>query len=195
MVTGLLAARTPLHRVARSVLTEAELEDALIFRGATLVVLPLLPGQALSSFGALNPRSIWIIVVLVMAVSSAGHVQCAPFATESAGISSIACDDNTDIGGVTRGLRRKRPDYRRRDRRACRHPCGCRIRSHSLLPGRCRPVTLSFNSDHTVNLPDEQDRCRSTNGSQAFAIRAVPGLILLIMGAWTGALAADFIEL
>jgi uncharacterized membrane protein (DUF4010 family) len=74
VVTGLLAARTPLHRFARSVLTEAELEDALIFGGSTLVVLPLLPNQSLGPFGALNPRSIWIIVILVMAISSAGHI-------------------------------------------------------------------------------------------------------------------------
>lgn len=74
VVTGLLAAREPLHRFSRSVLTEAEVQDGLIFGGATLVVLPLLPNQPLGPFGALNPRSIWIIVVLVMAISSAGHV-------------------------------------------------------------------------------------------------------------------------
>ena len=74
VVTGLLAGRRPLHRLARSALTETELEDALIFGGATLVVLPLLPDRSLGPFGSLNPRSIWIIVVLVMAISSAGHV-------------------------------------------------------------------------------------------------------------------------
>ena len=74
VITGLLAARPPLHRFARSILTETELEDALVFGGATLVVLPLLPDRSLGSFGALNPRSIWIIVVLVMAISSAGHI-------------------------------------------------------------------------------------------------------------------------
>ena len=74
VVTGLLAGRRPLHRLASSALTETELEDALIFGGATLVVLPLLPDRSLGPFGALNPRSIWIIVVLVMAISSAGHV-------------------------------------------------------------------------------------------------------------------------
>ena len=74
VVTGLLAGRLPLHRFARSALTETELEDGLIFGAATLVVLPLLPDRSLGPFGALNPRSIWIIVVLVMAISSAGHV-------------------------------------------------------------------------------------------------------------------------
>lgn len=74
VVTGLLVARTALHRFARSVLTETELEDAVIFGGATLVVLPLLPNESLGPLGSLNPRSIWIIVVLVMAISSAGHI-------------------------------------------------------------------------------------------------------------------------
>jgi uncharacterized membrane protein (DUF4010 family) len=74
VITALLTARLPLHRFASSALTETELEDALIFGGAALVVLPLLPDRALGPSGALNPRSIWIIVVLVMAISSAGHV-------------------------------------------------------------------------------------------------------------------------
>ena len=54
----LLAARAPLHHFVRSVLTEAEVRDALIFAGATLVVLPLLPNQAMGPYDALNPRSI-----------------------------------------------------------------------------------------------------------------------------------------
>lgn len=70
----LLAARTPLHRFVSTVLTEKELNDALIFAAATLVVLPLLPDRAMGPYGALNPRSIWIIVILVMAIGAAGHV-------------------------------------------------------------------------------------------------------------------------
>ena len=73
-LAAVLAARTPLHHFVRSVLTESEVNDALIFAGATLVVLPLLPNQAFGPFGALNPRSIWIVVILVMAISAAGYV-------------------------------------------------------------------------------------------------------------------------
>jgi uncharacterized membrane protein (DUF4010 family) len=73
-LAALLAARTPLHHFVRSVLTEREVNDALIFGGATLVVLPLLPNQALGPYDALNPRSIWIVVIVVMAISSAGYV-------------------------------------------------------------------------------------------------------------------------
>jgi uncharacterized membrane protein (DUF4010 family) len=43
VVAGLLAARSQLHRFVRSGLTEDEVTDALIFAGATLVVLPVLP--------------------------------------------------------------------------------------------------------------------------------------------------------
>ena len=73
-LAALLAARLPLHHFVSSVLTEGEVRDALIFAGATLVILPLLPNQALGPYGALNPRSIWIIVILVMAISAAGYV-------------------------------------------------------------------------------------------------------------------------
>ena len=73
-LAALLAARTPLHHFVRSVLTEAEVRDALIFAGATLVILPLLPDKALGPYDALNPRSIWIVVILVMAISAAGYI-------------------------------------------------------------------------------------------------------------------------
>jgi len=70
----LLASRAAMHHFARSVLSDNEVKDALIFAAATLVVLPLLPNQPVGPFGALNLRSIWIIVILVMAVGAAGHV-------------------------------------------------------------------------------------------------------------------------
>lgn len=73
-VAVLLAARTPMHHFVRSVLTEEEVRDALIFAGATLVILPLLPDRTMGPYDVLNPRSIWIIVILVMAISAAGYV-------------------------------------------------------------------------------------------------------------------------
>jgi uncharacterized membrane protein (DUF4010 family) len=70
----LLASRAALHEFVRSVLRDTEVKDGLIFAAATLVVLPLLPDQPVGPFGALNPRAIWIIVILVMAIGAAGHV-------------------------------------------------------------------------------------------------------------------------
>lgn len=73
-LAALLASRTQLHHFVRSILTEDEVADGLIFAGATLVVLPLLPDRQLGPYGALNLRSIWIIVILVMAISAAGYI-------------------------------------------------------------------------------------------------------------------------
>src|SRR5882724_13034860 len=70
----LLAARSALHRFVRSVLTDDELRDLLVFAAATLVVLPLLPDHPIGPYGALNLRTIWLIVILVMAVGALGHV-------------------------------------------------------------------------------------------------------------------------
>ena len=50
-VALLLASRSWLHRFVRRILTEDELEDALIFGGATLVVLPILPDRPMGPFG------------------------------------------------------------------------------------------------------------------------------------------------
>ncbi len=50
------------------------MRDALIFAGATLVILPLLPNRAVGPFAALNPHSIWVVVLLVLAIGAAGHV-------------------------------------------------------------------------------------------------------------------------
>jgi uncharacterized membrane protein (DUF4010 family) len=74
VVTILLAARSRMHRFVRSVLTERELYDALIFAAAVVVVLPLMPNRYVGPFGAVNPRTIWKIVVLMMSVSAAGHI-------------------------------------------------------------------------------------------------------------------------
>jgi uncharacterized membrane protein (DUF4010 family) len=112
-LAALLAARTPLHHFVRSVLTENEVKDALIFAGATLVVLPLLPNQPLGPFEALNPRSIWIVVILVMAISAAGYILVrllgARFGLPIAGLASGFISSAATIGAM--GARvRKSPD-------------------------------------------------------------------------------------
>ena len=103
-LAALLAARTPLHHFVRSVLTESEVNDALIFAGATLVVLPLLPNQALGPYDALNPRSIWIVVILVMAISAAGYVLVrmlgARFGLPIAGLASGFISSTATIGAM-----------------------------------------------------------------------------------------------
>lgn len=103
-LAALLAARAPLHHFVRTVLTEGEVRDALIFAGATLVVLPLLPNQALGPYDALNLRSIWIVVILVMAISAAGYIAVrtlgARFGLPIAGLASGFISSTATIGAM-----------------------------------------------------------------------------------------------
>jgi uncharacterized membrane protein (DUF4010 family) len=70
----LLASRARMHRFVRSVLTEAELTDALILAAAVLVVLPLIPDRYVGPFGAINPRMIWRIVLLMISIGASGYI-------------------------------------------------------------------------------------------------------------------------
>lgn len=70
----LLATRTLLHGFVKTKLSESELRDGLILAAATFIILPLLPNQPIDPFGAINPRNIWTIAILVMAISGAGYV-------------------------------------------------------------------------------------------------------------------------
>lgn len=74
IVAVILASREPLHRFVLNVLTEQELSSALIFSAATLVILPIIPDTTIGPFGAINPRRIWLIVILLMAISSLGYI-------------------------------------------------------------------------------------------------------------------------
>lgn len=72
-IASLLALKSPLHRFIGKVLTDDEMRNALVLGAATLVVLPLLPNQAMGPFDALNPYTVWQVVISVMVVSAAGH--------------------------------------------------------------------------------------------------------------------------
>lgn len=74
ILTILLTARNFLHRFVSTVLSESELNDALILAAAALVLLPLAPDQYMGPFNALNPRTIWTIVILIMLISSTGYI-------------------------------------------------------------------------------------------------------------------------
>jgi len=110
VVAILLAARTRMHRFVRSVLTEAELHDALIFAASVVVVLPLMPNRYVGPFAAVNPRTIWRIVVLMMAVSAAGYIAVrvlgARFGLALAGLASgfaSSTANNRVNGGARKG--------------------------------------------------------------------------------------------
>src|SRR5262249_24640276 len=86
------------------VLTEDELKDGLILVGATLVVLPLLPDRSMGPYAALNPHSIWLLVILVMAISAAGYLAVrvlgARFGLPLAGLASGFISSTATIGAI-----------------------------------------------------------------------------------------------
>ena len=104
VVAVLLAARTELHRFVLSGLTDQELRSLLIFAAATLVVLPLLPNHPIGPYGALNLHTIWIVVILVMAVSALGYIAVrlvgARYGLPLAGLASGFISSLATIGGM-----------------------------------------------------------------------------------------------
>lgn len=69
----LLYAKTSLHRFTRELLSEREVHDGLILLASALVILPLIPDRTLGPFAVFNPAKLWLLVVLVMAISALGH--------------------------------------------------------------------------------------------------------------------------
>jgi uncharacterized membrane protein (DUF4010 family) len=70
---GLLAYKRQLHGFLARV-TWAELRSGLLLAAMTFIALPLLPDRALDPWGALNPHELWLITILIAAVSFLGYV-------------------------------------------------------------------------------------------------------------------------
>ncbi len=73
-VAILLAAKTQIHRFVNQALTEQEVHDGLLFAGAALVVLPLVPDEDMGPYDAINPFTVWRLVVIVMAIGAVGYI-------------------------------------------------------------------------------------------------------------------------
>ena len=73
-LASLLAARDLLRGFSRRVLSGHELRDGLVLGVAVLVILPVLPDMEIGPGGTLNPRTLFLIVVLVTAIGATGHI-------------------------------------------------------------------------------------------------------------------------
>ncbi|HEX7825840.1 MAG TPA: MgtC/SapB family protein, partial [Mycobacterium sp.] len=74
VVAGLLVSKTRIHRFARDIMTEVELEDAIKFLVVAFVILPLLPDRGLGPYGVLNPEKVWLLVVLLTGIGWVGYI-------------------------------------------------------------------------------------------------------------------------
>lgn len=70
--TVLLYFKAELHGISKS-LTAVDLISMLQFSVLALVILPILPDRNFGPYDALNPRNIWLMVVLICGVSLAGY--------------------------------------------------------------------------------------------------------------------------
>lgn len=73
VTVGLLAYKTTLHGFLSRV-TSRELRSALLLAAMTFIALPLLPDRAIDPWGALNPHQLWLITILIAAVSFVGYI-------------------------------------------------------------------------------------------------------------------------
>ena len=74
IVALLLVSKDRIHRFARDIVSEVELEDAIKFFVVAFVVLPLLPNQPFGPYGVLNPAKVWLIVVLLTGIGWLGYI-------------------------------------------------------------------------------------------------------------------------
>jgi uncharacterized membrane protein (DUF4010 family) len=74
VVAMLLYGKARLHKFTREILGEQEVHDGLILLGSALVILPMLPNEAMGPYAVLNPTTLWRLVVLIMLISTIGHV-------------------------------------------------------------------------------------------------------------------------
>lgn len=72
-VTAILALRENLHRWVERI-TLAELRAVLMLLAMTFIALPVLPDRPVGPFGGVNLREIWLIAIVLAAVSFAGYV-------------------------------------------------------------------------------------------------------------------------
>jgi uncharacterized membrane protein (DUF4010 family) len=92
-VSAVLAYKEPMHGlVAR--LGPDDVSAGVKLLAATFIVLPLLPKEAIDPWGAIKPQSLWLLVVLIAALSLVGYVATRALGTER----------GTTLTGITGGL-------------------------------------------------------------------------------------------
>lgn len=69
----LLASKRAAHEILKRITWE-ELRASLILLAMSFIALPLLPDRTVDPIGALNPHEIWILTILIAAVSFIGYV-------------------------------------------------------------------------------------------------------------------------
>ena len=73
VTSAVLAFKQPLHGMVARVATD-DIYAVLKLLIASFIVLPLLPNHAVDPWGALNPYTLWLLVILISGMSLVGYV-------------------------------------------------------------------------------------------------------------------------
>jgi uncharacterized membrane protein (DUF4010 family) len=73
VVSAFLAYKEPLHGLVAK-LAPDDISAGLKLLAASFIVLPLLPTEPIDPWGALGPRSLWLLVILIAGLSLVGYV-------------------------------------------------------------------------------------------------------------------------
>ncbi len=93
VIAVLLQFKEPMHQFAGR-MTERDVQAVMRFVIISLIILPVLPDEAFGPYQVLNPREIWLMVVLIVGIGLAGYVSYKLFG-EQAGVV---------LGGILGGL-------------------------------------------------------------------------------------------
>jgi uncharacterized membrane protein (DUF4010 family) len=118
----LLQYKGELHGIARK-LGDEDLRAIMQFVLISLVILPILPNQTYGPYAVLNPREIWLMVVLIVGLSLAGYIAY-KFFGEHAGLL---------LGGILGGVISSTATTVSYARRAARDPATSRLASIVIM--------------------------------------------------------------
>lgn len=88
LTTFLLVLRRELHGFARN-LSKDEIRSSIEFAVLAFVVFPLLPNRTIGPWDAINPRTVWLLVVAVSAIGFANYLIVQRYGTKGIAITSF----------------------------------------------------------------------------------------------------------
>ena len=121
-MTVLLALREQLHRWVAS-LTWPEIRAVLVLLAMSFLLLPVLPNRTIDPWDSINPFEIWLLAIMIAAISFSGYVAVRVFG-DQLGVMMTA---------VAGGLASSTATTLAFARLAREHPTSCRLLSAGIL--------------------------------------------------------------